>query len=85
LLISQTEIHFEWTTISHDSRDYGKFAVGATSDPEKAYQDCFQKWQRRWEQYINARGEYFEDDKARSIAGVFKKGSAGVFKTFIKK
>jgi hypothetical protein len=32
--ISQTEINFERTTISDDSRDYGKFADGARRDPE---------------------------------------------------
>jgi hypothetical protein len=31
--------------------------------PEKAYQDCFQKWQRRWERCISAGEEYFEGDK----------------------
>jgi hypothetical protein len=38
--------------------------------PKKAYQDCFQKWQRRWERCINAGGEYFEGDKAHSVAGI---------------
>jgi hypothetical protein len=35
LLISQTKTHFERATISDDSRDYGKFAVGTTCDSEK--------------------------------------------------
>jgi hypothetical protein len=41
--------------------------------PKKAYQDCFQKWQRHWERCINAGGEYFEGDKAPSVAGMFGK------------
>jgi hypothetical protein len=41
--------------------------------PKKAYQDCFQKWPRRWERCINAGGEYFEGDKADSVAGTFEK------------
>jgi hypothetical protein len=41
--------------------------------PEKAYQDCFQKWQWRWEWCINAGGEYSEGDKAHSVAGMYKK------------
>jgi hypothetical protein len=36
-----TEIHFERTTISDDSRDYGKFADGATRDPEKGVPGLF--------------------------------------------
>jgi hypothetical protein len=32
---------------------------------KKAYQDCFQKWQWRWERCINAGREYFEGDKAQ--------------------
>jgi hypothetical protein len=38
--------------------------------PKKAYQDCFQKWQRHWKLCINAGGEYFEGDKAHSVAGM---------------
>jgi broad specificity phosphatase PhoE len=57
-------------TISDDSRDYGKFTDGATHDPEKAHQDCFQKWQWRWERCINPGGEYFEGNKAHSVADV---------------
>jgi hypothetical protein len=38
--------------------------------PKKAYQDCFQKWQRPWERCINAGGKYFEGDKAHSVAGM---------------
>jgi hypothetical protein len=41
--------------------------------PKKAYQDCFQKWQWRWEQCINAVGQYFEGIKAHSVAGMSKK------------
>jgi hypothetical protein len=41
--------------------------------PKKAYQDCFQKWQRRWERCISAGGEYFEGDNAHSVAGMSKK------------
>jgi hypothetical protein len=40
---------------------------------KKAYQDCFQKWQWRWERCINAGGEYFEGDKAHSFAGMSEK------------
>jgi histone-lysine N-methyltransferase SETMAR len=40
---------------------------------KKAYLDCFQKWQWLWERCINAGGEYFEGDKAHSVAGMSKK------------
>jgi hypothetical protein len=40
---------------------------------KKAYQECFQKWQWRWDRCINAGGEYFEGDKARSVAGMSEK------------
>jgi hypothetical protein len=59
--------------ITDKSRDYGKFAYGATRDSEKAYQNSFQKWQRSWERYINEGGENFEGDKAHSVAGVSEK------------
>jgi hypothetical protein len=36
----------------------------------KAYEDCFQKKQRRWEQCVNAGREYFESDKDHSVAGM---------------
>jgi hypothetical protein len=39
----------------------------------KAYQDCFQEWQWRREWWINAGGEYFEGNKAQSVAGMPKK------------
>jgi transposase len=32
--------------------------------PKKAYQNCLQKWQRRWERCISAGSEYFAGDKA---------------------
>jgi hypothetical protein len=35
---------------------------------KEEYQDCFQKWQWRWERCINAGGEYFEGIKAHSVA-----------------
>jgi hypothetical protein len=41
--------------------------------PKKAYQDCFQKWQRRWERCIKAGGENFEGDKDHSVAGKSEK------------
>jgi hypothetical protein len=41
--------------------------------PKKPYQDCFQKWQWCWERYINAGGEYFEGEKAHSVAGMSEK------------
>jgi hypothetical protein len=41
--------------------------------PKKAYQNCFQKWQQHWEQFINAEKEYSESDKAHSVAGMSKK------------
>jgi hypothetical protein len=47
--------------------------------PKKAYQDCCQKWQRRWELCINAGGEYFEGDTAHSVAGMSKKKSSETF------
>jgi hypothetical protein len=37
---------------------------------KEAYQDCFQKWQRRWERCINVGGEYVEGDKAHSVADI---------------
>jgi hypothetical protein len=39
-LICQTDIHFE-RPISDDSSDYGKFADGATRDPEKGVPGLF--------------------------------------------
>jgi hypothetical protein len=63
-------MHFERMTISHDARDYGKFAVGAMHDPKKAYHDCFQKRQWHWDCCISAGGEYFEGDMAYSVAGM---------------
>jgi transposase len=50
--------------------------------PKKAYQDCFQKWQRCWEQCISAGGEYFEGDKAHSVAGMSEKKYKKIVKTF---
>jgi transposase len=50
--------------------------------PKKEYQDCFQKWQRRWERCINAGGEYFEDDKDRSVAGMSEEIIKNSFETF---
>jgi hypothetical protein len=41
-------------------------------DPKKAFQECFQKWQRRWERCINAGGEYFEGDKTHSVQPCLK-------------
>jgi hypothetical protein len=41
--------------------------------PKEAYQDCFQKWQRHCKWCINAGGEYFEGNKAHSVAGMSKK------------
>jgi hypothetical protein len=40
LFISQTEIHFE-RMVSDDSRDYGKFADGATRSPEEGVPGLF--------------------------------------------
>jgi hypothetical protein len=40
---------------------------------KKAYQDCSQKWQRRWEWCINAGEEYFEGKKAHSVPGMSDK------------
>jgi hypothetical protein len=41
--------------------------------PKEAYQCCFQKWQQHLEWWINAGGEYFESDKAHSVAGMSEK------------
>jgi hypothetical protein len=41
--------------------------------PKKVYQGFFQKWQRRWERCINAGGEYYEGNKAHSVAGMSEK------------
>jgi hypothetical protein len=40
---------------------------------KKAYQDCFHKWQQRWERCINAGEEYFESDMAQSVVGMSEK------------
>jgi hypothetical protein len=40
---------------------------------KKACQDCFQKWQPHWEHCINEGGEYFEGNKAHSVAGMSEK------------
>jgi hypothetical protein len=40
---------------------------------KKVYQDCFQLWHQNWEWCINAGGEYFEGDKAHSVAGMSRK------------
>jgi transposase len=31
--------------------------------PKNAFQDCFRKWEKRWERCMNSQGEYFEGDK----------------------
>jgi hypothetical protein len=49
---------------------------------KKAYQDCFQKWQQHWEQCINAGEEYFEGDKAHSVAGMSEKIMKNSSETF---
>jgi hypothetical protein len=54
--------------ISDDSQDYRKFTAELYTIPKRAYQDCFQKWQGRWERCINAGGEYFEGNKIHSVA-----------------
>jgi hypothetical protein len=41
--------------------------------PKKAYQECFQKWQRRLERCINAGENYFEGGKAHQVAGMSEK------------
>jgi transposase len=45
---------------------------------KKAYQNIFQKWQRRWERRINSGGEYFEGE-AHSVAGMSEKNSSEIF------
>jgi predicted acetyltransferase len=32
---------------------------------EKGFQEAFQKWRRRWDRYLHAGGNYFEDDGGR--------------------
>ena len=33
--------------------------------PQNTFQDAFQNWKKkRWERFINSRGEYFEGDKS---------------------
>jgi transposase len=32
---------------------------------EKDFQEAFQKWKRRWDRCLHARGNYFEDDGSR--------------------
>jgi hypothetical protein len=73
-LISQSEVHFERTTITDDSRDYTENSqLELCAILKKVYQDCFQKWQWHWKQCINAGGEHSEGDKAHSVAGMTKK------------
>jgi len=31
--------------------------------PQNTFQDAFQNWKKRWDWFINSRGEYFEGDK----------------------
>jgi hypothetical protein len=52
------------------------------ANSKKTYQDCFQKWQRRWERCINAGVEYFAGDKAHSFAGMYEKFIKNSFETF---
>jgi hypothetical protein len=40
---------------------------------KKAYQDAFQKWQLHWEWCISAGREYFEGNKAHSVADMSEK------------
>jgi hypothetical protein len=65
-----TEIHFERTAISDDSRDYGIFADGATCDPEKGVPGLFPEVAMVLEVVHQWRWEYFEGDKAHSVAGM---------------
>jgi hypothetical protein len=50
--------------------------------PRKSHQDCLQKWQQCWERCINAGGEYFDGDKAHSVAGMSEKIVKTGSKTF---
>jgi hypothetical protein len=50
--------------------------------PKKAYQDCFQRWRQRWERCVNAEEEYFEGDKAHTVAGMSKKYIKNSSETF---
>jgi hypothetical protein len=34
------------------------------SIPYEAFQKCFEGWKKRWEQYIQSGGDYFEGNKA---------------------
>jgi hypothetical protein len=72
-VISQTEIHFERTTISDNSRDYGKFAEGATCNPEKGIPGLFPEVATTLVTVHHAEGEYFEGYKARSVVSMSKK------------
>jgi hypothetical protein len=69
-LISQIEIHFETTTISDDSRDYAKFADRPMCDPDNCILGLFPEVAAGWERCISAGGEYYEGDKAHSVAGM---------------
>jgi hypothetical protein len=30
--------------------------------PQTSFKQCFQKWERKWESFIAAQGNYFEGD-----------------------
>jgi hypothetical protein len=57
-------------TISDNPRDYGKFTDGATHDPEKGAPGLFAEVAMALGVCINPGGEYFEGDKAHSVAGM---------------
>jgi transposase len=43
--------------------DKGKIAEDLRAIPKNAFQDCFRKWEKRWERCMNSQGEYFEGAK----------------------
>jgi hypothetical protein len=60
-------------TISDNSRDYGKFTDGAMRDPDKAIPGMFPEVATALGALYLAGGEYFEGNKAHSVAGMTKK------------
>jgi hypothetical protein len=60
-------------TISDNIRDYRKFAGRATRDPKKGIPGLFPEVAAALGAMHNVGGEYFEDDKAQSVAGMSEK------------
>jgi hypothetical protein len=62
LALSKTDIDHEGKAFCVDSRDWS----GHDSAPERLTKDdlqnCFKKWQERWNKCVASQGDYFEGD-----------------------